>query len=273
LTSDREAMKGGAPNEEKVIPVSIPQAAAKGFQTNYYRIRVKICDEKDNEFSSESTKPVAVNIEQCIEQALRRAVEVHEKGNPTAAIEKYNSVVELRETVGEGGTVSELMAKTYFDRGLAHLQSAMSSPQDDPKWIGNMVKAGADLGLTIRHHSRDAEALYLRALVSYLKGDYKEAIEDLNSAIVNKPGMAEAFALRAKTHLQMRKKSNLDKAVDDFTEALILKPENASWRSSRKKALALAVQSAGKPGKTAVDISSVPLDSAEEVEPGKLLRK
>ena len=67
-----------------------------------------------------------------------------------------------------------------------------------------------------------AEAYYNRGTVLGKKGEYDKAIEDFTNAIKLKPDYAEAYNNRGNAWSE---KGEYDKAIEDYTKAIALKPD------------------------------------------------
>jgi lipoprotein NlpI len=86
------------------------------------------------------------------------------------------------------------------------------------------------LGACNKAQAPSADTLNAHALASAEKGEYDKALEEYNQAIQLKPDFASAYKNRGVTYAQ---KGDYDRAIQDFDQALKLKPDMASAYNSR----------------------------------------
>ena len=101
-------------------------------------------------------------------------------------------------------------ASSYFGRAKANL------------YLKNFEAAMEDLNMTIKLDPKNAECFLERAKLNYQTGDFAAAYKDVNNAITYGNNNAEAFFFRGKLNAGYAGYGNLQKAIDDFTEAINL---------------------------------------------------
>ena len=141
---------------------------------------------------------------------------------------------------------------------------ALALQTEDVKRVGYLGKAMADFKEVLKLHKKDAAALLFSGLINQLNKHRDAALEDYTSATVADPRLAEAHELKGRVYLETRVKKNLSRAVDEFTEALTINPNETSIRTSRSEILKLDIKHQSDRDDAEVDISSVPLDGIEK---------
>jgi tetratricopeptide (TPR) repeat protein len=274
LTDSTADSKEHDPNAPTVLKVRVPSGPTLGVPAASYRLRVKVYDDTGNSFSSEASAPVKMDMVQCFSGKLAEALSLQEKGNPKEAIKAYTVVEDYGKTVADSRQFSKDMQRAMFNRGIAHLEMAMSKQADQGPILGQLGKAMADFNAVLKVHKRDTEAHLLRGVVAYLARSYKAALEDFDTVLTFDPQMVAARELRAQALVKSGRKINLAPAIDDFTDLVDLDPKNSSFKKSRSETLKLLVQSESEKDDAKVDTSAIAVRGVGEIlNVGKYVRK
>jgi len=255
-----ESQGAGSSPEQRTLTITIPADVTGKAPKAVYGLRLTAHDTNGNSFSAEFPGSVSVDMGQCLTQRFAEAVAAHEQGDLDKAIRMYSKVEQAWKTIGAPASFAEYMEKNYFNRGLAHLETALTLPGEDVKRVGQFNKASADFKEVLKLHRKDAPAFLLSGLINHLDKNQEAALENYASAVLADPGLAEASALKGRIYLGTRLKKNLSRAVDEFTEALRLNPHDKGLRTTRSEVLKLDVKHQNDRDDAVVDISSVPLD-------------
>ncbi|MEJ2716522.1 MAG: tetratricopeptide repeat protein, partial [Deltaproteobacteria bacterium] len=243
----------------KVIKVTIPQKSNRGALIGSYRLRVKADDEKKNSFAAETHHVIQVNIPECVTKMFAEAVSAQKRGDMEQAVILYNRIDELHRDAADSTSMAKQMETNFFNRGLAYLSMALALKPGDLKRRGYLAKALTDFEQVVRFHSADEDAFLLKGLVGELRDEYRDAFQSYGSAISLEPRAARAYALRGRAYVRTHLKKNLARAVDDFTKAITLNPQNNNLRKIRRATLKLDLEHDGEPDDASVDTSSVPI--------------
>jgi tetratricopeptide (TPR) repeat protein len=185
----------------------------------------------------------------------------------------YNLIDEMHRSVVDPSSMAKQMEANFFDRGLAYLSMALALDPGNLRRRGYLAKAFTDFEQVLKFHRSDVDAFLLKGLVSELRDDYQHALQSYGSAISIDPRAAEAYALRGKAYLQTGVKKNLARAVDDFTRAITLNPQDENLRKLRRAALKLDLEHDTEPDEAPVGTSSLPIGKIGERLDLKRLRR
>jgi len=249
------------PNLLKVIS---PPASVIGPPADSYLLRMKIKDEKGNHFLAESTDSIKIEVNQCLKSRMEEAYKAQINGDQQRAIQLYALVEEQSSVLQETISISEIMQKAAFNRGLAYLSLSLDDKSDDPSRNTYLNRAIIDFNSLLKGRKKDAAILLFRGAAYQMKGDYKAALKDYDAAVQLGPPLAKAHELRAYLYLKNGLKKDLFHALDDFTQAIVLEPTDESLRASRRETMKLAIKLQNEPDDYKIDTSQIPTRSIKD---------
>jgi len=255
------------------VRIAAPTAAAIGPPKGPYAIRLKIADDKNNEYIAESNQPVTIDYADCFRTRMAQALDLQEKGNNAEAIKIYASLEEMFNAVHDVTAFTDAMDKATYNRGIANLKLALDE-NDDASRAVLLNRSIQDFARYLKARKNDAQALMFRGAAYQAKGDYKSALKDYDSCVNVNPHLGPAFEVRGQVNLKMGIRKNLVQAIDDFTEALASDRDNKALRESRKEATKIAAKNKDDIDDRRVDVSTIPVRPLKEwLEVPQYLRK
>ncbi|MFZ5864337.1 MAG: hypothetical protein ACOYXY_00500 [Thermodesulfobacteriota bacterium] len=255
------------------LKVEIPTVAMQDPQPRSYALTVKIFNDKGDTISFQAPEKLSLDVPHCVKERFGKGVALHQEGKLDAAVEAYDATSKLPEKIHDSSSLGASLGKNSFNRGVAHLELALATKEDDPKRARYLGRALVDLAQAMKFIPRDPQVLLLRGLANFMKENNRAALEDVTACLALAPGTQGAYELRGRIYLAMKKNRNLSSAVDDFTQALAAHPEDESLRKTRNAALNLDIESDAEPGYAEVDTSKIPLKELDKVIQLKDLRR
>ena len=258
-----EVPNGNDPSAPQFMRVKWPEIKDIHTEPEKYLLIVTASDANGNAFSVSSPNLVSVDITTCIDKVFSHAVSLQERGDLEAALQEYNTLTKYIKFASNKAPFMKLIAKRAFNMGLVNLQLALKF-MDEGK--GNemiqrcLSRAVVSFTDAFAANRTDAESIYLRAVSHYLKKNDQNALNDCTQAIQLAPRMAKAYELRGRLYLNSGRKKQLIDAVDDFTTALTIDPDNAPLRKTRSATLKLDLENKDKSSEERIDTSSIPLE-------------
>lgn len=258
-----EVPNGNNPSAPQFMAVKWPEV--KGIQTKpeKHLLILTATDAAGNTFSASAQDMVLVDISGCIARAFSHAVSLHEKDNMEAALKAYISLDKQINFASNKAPFKKLRGKRAFDMGLVNLHLALKlieGGKENGKVDRYLSGAAVNFTDAFTANQTDAEAIYLRAVSHYLKKNDQNALNDCAHAIQLAPRMGKAYELRGRLYLKSGRKKQLINAVDEFTKALIIDPNNAPLRKTRSATLKLDLEHKDKSDEERIDTSSIPLE-------------
>ncbi|MBM4327774.1 MAG: hypothetical protein FJ118_11495 [Deltaproteobacteria bacterium] len=247
------------------LKVEIPSVAMQDPHPRSYGLSVKIHDDKGNTISFQAPEKLTLDVPHCVKERFEKGVSLHQEGKLDAAVEAYDAASKLPEKVQDSSSLGPSLAKTFFNRGMAHLELALATKADEPKQARYLGRALVDLAQAMKFTPRDPQVLLLRGLANFMKSNTQAAFEDVTACLALAQGTKGAYELRGRIYLAMKRNRNLSDAVDDFTQALVARPDDESLRKTRSAALDLDLRSDAEPGDATVDTSAIPLKELDKV--------
>jgi tetratricopeptide (TPR) repeat protein len=260
------------PSAPQFMRVKWPEIKDITIQPENYLLVVIASDANGNAFSVSSPDLVSVDITACIEKVFSHAVSLHQKGELEVALQAYNTLAKDIRFASNKAPFKKLIAKRAFNMGLVNLHLAlklMDEGKGDGKADRYLSRAVVSFTDAFTANRNDAESIYLRAVSHYLKKNDQNALNDCAQAIQLAPRMAKAYELQGRLYLNSGRKKQLLDAVDDFTTALTIDPDNASLRKTRSATLKLDLENKDKSDEEKIDTSSIPF---EDLAKSKILR-
>lgn len=249
---------------QRSIKVQIPDTWTDEFVSDSYGLLVTGHDAKGDSWSAQSAQSFRADAGTCLGQKFEQATALQDQGDLEGALRVYDLIAEVQRTLGQAAGFAGVLEKALFNRGLINLQSALRAEPGSLRRSALLTKALSDFQDVTRLHRKDAEASFFTGLVSHLKGERDAALAAYTAAIRGDLRSPEAYEFRARLLLETQRARNVSRAVDDFTRALILKPEAAGLREARKAALELDLTNQDLPPDARTDTSSVPQQPMEK---------
>ncbi|MBN1186083.1 MAG: tetratricopeptide repeat protein [Bacteroidales bacterium] len=135
-------------------------------------------------------------------------------GKPKKAIDDFRQSVKIENT----------QVPLYFQ--LAKLENQEKMYPEALKSIQNFLA----------YNSSDIEGMYIGGVIYRNNGEYLKALEYLNKVLDISPSKAEYFQARGETYLSIKSNDFLEYAINDFSMALDLKPNNPAIYLKRAEA-------------------------------------
>ncbi len=139
------------------------------------------------------------------------------RGEYDSAIEDYNTVIKLTNTVIE---LNPNNVETYIRRGIAY------------HYKGEYGSAVEDFNKAIELEPNIPQIYLARGIAYHYKGEYGSAIEDTTKALELNPDNAEAYQYRGLAYQSKgdydRSEGNYDCAIADFTKVIDLNPNDTN---------------------------------------------
>jgi tetratricopeptide (TPR) repeat protein len=248
------------------IPVQVPVKALQGAKSADYRLRLVFAmEESGGRFSIDAPNPVRLDSQACAVKMLAEAVELHVRGEIDKALEIYDVVEDMtREQIADASLLTLRADKILFNEGLAFLTLAVNPDLEESKRAAYAARALTDFKELTRTRMNDVEAFTLMGLAFNIRKDYESALDALRTATRLNPKYAEAYELSGLARLGSRKVGDLNRAIDDFTAALTLKPDNQALRKLRAACLVMDLNQEGQSEGTA-NYDSLPMRKPETV--------
>jgi tetratricopeptide (TPR) repeat protein len=178
-------------------------------------------------------------LDDLIKDHFNRATAYDFEGAADKAIDDYNVVLDLQphnaDVYGSLGMI--YWVKSDYDRAIGNFDKAiaLNGSRMDLYFpyrgrchfaLRHFALAIADFDSALKRNPNDADVLIARSFAFTGSGEYDKAIADADSAIKLSPlsGATEAFDSRGDAHFH---KGDFAAAIDDYTAALKLWPENA----------------------------------------------
>ncbi|NOT39958.1 MAG: tetratricopeptide repeat protein, partial [Alphaproteobacteria bacterium] len=173
-----------------------------------------------------------------IKDHFNRARAYDFEGAADKAIDDYNVVIDLqpRNADAHGSLGVIYWVKNDYDRAIGNFDKAiaLNGSRMDLYFpyrgrchfaLGHFALAIADFDSALKRNANDADTLVARSFAFTGSGAYDKAIADADRAIELSPvsGATEAFDSRGNAHFH---KGDFAAAIDDYTAALKLWPEN-----------------------------------------------
>jgi hypothetical protein len=256
------------------LHVRVPAELRGGAKEVKYHLALTVRDEHGNLISTQGSGEISVNLANCFARRLTESVALHEKGDLSGAINSYDSMEDMYRKLMDPTPFVSVVEKIHFNRGIARLNQALSSPRESRNFRETLGKALSDFNSVLKTRRKDAQALLMRGVVKGLIDDRDSAKEDFTSVLALEPGKPLVLELRARELLATKVKKNLIPALDDLTEAIALDPANEELRKTRRETLKLIVQTQDEKEDATVDTSKLPLGEIERIlKPEGYLRK
>ncbi len=225
------------PNAPQSMAVKIPERLKPGAVSDDYNIVVTYYDSSGDSFSGISDQQVKLSPSSCAKKVTLTGVKEQRQGNNQKAIELYDKAEKYGAASSSAKESPRYKELRLFNRGLAHLSMAIESKSGGLNEIGHLNKSLADFSDVLDMSRRDAQALLMRGVASYLRGNYDMAIAEISKAIKISPDLAAGHKIRGMAYIKTQDPDNLSKAIDDFTAALSEEKNNDSLRRMRKETL------------------------------------
>jgi tetratricopeptide (TPR) repeat protein len=188
---------------------------------------------------AEYDKAIMLNADEAL-PFLNRGKANADKGNLDAAIADYDKAIALEPgwALAYNNRGFARIRREEFDAAIVDLDKAIAL---DPTFgfaynnrgkafaeKGDLEKAMADYDKSIALDASNALALSNRGYARTLKGEFDGAIADFDRAIAVSPKMAESYNGRGAAYytryFQSRSAQDLNKAIDDYSQAINLGP-------------------------------------------------
>ena len=174
-----------------------------------------------------------------IQQAIAGAKKAIKQGNETVAVELYKAVLQQQPNHPVAKKKLDKLQKEFSIHQSAEVQKTNPSQDQIDDLVklyqkGELTNAELACGDLLASYPKSLAVINILAATLQGQGKWQEAIDNYNQAILLKPDFAEAYSNRGNA---LRQQGNLDKALESYDQAIQIKPDYAVAFFNRGNAL------------------------------------